>query len=139
MPVIIRTSQPRCTPLRFVPTLVHGIADYLVAVIVIALPFIYRWPSDAAWPVLGLGGAVLLYSLMTDYELGALRYLSMGVHLFLDLLFAAAILAVAWLVGVPTEERWPLYAIGLASLVLLATTRLRARGEPSALATRSRA
>jgi hypothetical protein len=42
---------------------------------------------------LALGFAAITYSLLTDYELGALRVLPMPVHLTLDVLFGVAILA----------------------------------------------
>jgi hypothetical protein len=65
---------------------------------------------------------------MTDYELGAYRFLRIRFHLFLDALYAVAILVSPAVFGITPGNRWPLYAIGVISLILIATTRIRAEG-----------
>ena len=54
--------------LRIVPTWLHGIVDYLVSVVVIALPFGFGWQGGARGVYVALGCIGILYSLMTDYE-----------------------------------------------------------------------
>jgi hypothetical protein len=85
--------------IRFVPTSVHGIFDYLGAVGLIASPFIFGFSGMGGIAVIlpiVLGASLLLYSLMTNYELGipALRVIPMAVHLTVDFV-ASAFLAVA--------------------------------------------
>jgi hypothetical protein len=74
--------------IRFVPTAVHGIFDYVVGVFLIACPFIFRFASMGGIVVIlpiVLGAGLIFYSL-TDYELGipALKVIPMSVHLTID-------------------------------------------------------
>ena len=110
--------------MRFLSTTLHGVADYLVGLIVIALPLLYGWVGWPLWSMVGLGVFVIVYSLLTDYELSAVRVLSMPVHLTLDALFAVLLLAAPVLLDFPAGERWPNYVIGVLSLVIVAITRV---------------
>lgn len=72
--------------MHFIPTLIHGILDYVVGVVTIALLFVL----DLSVPrivLLILGVMVIAYSLMTDYELGVVHFLRIRFHLLLDALF----------------------------------------------------
>jgi hypothetical protein len=65
--------------LRVIPTNIHGILDYLASGVNLAFPGILGL-HDAPWAALvpridGVAGAA--YSLITDYEFGALRVLPM--------------------------------------------------------------
>ncbi len=85
--------------IRFVPTAVHGIFDYLGAGGLIASPFIFRFSSIGGIAVIlpiVLGAGLFLYSLLTNYELGVpgWRFIPMPVHLTVDFA-ASALLAVA--------------------------------------------
>jgi len=71
--------------MRFLPTRIHGMMDYLMGALLIALPFVSRHPlGAAAWIPFGLGVSAILYSLLTDYELGFLAVIPMPVHLGID-------------------------------------------------------
>ena len=85
--------------IRFFPTAGHGIFDYVGAIGLIASPFIFGFFSMGGIAVIlpiVLGAGLLLYSLLTNYELGipALRVIPMPVHLVVDFV-ASALLAVA--------------------------------------------
>lgn len=85
--------------IRFVPTAVHGILDYLGAIGLIASPFIFGFSGvggiAVALPIV-LGIGLLTYSLLTNYERGipGLRFIPMRAHLVFDFV-ASAFLAVA--------------------------------------------
>jgi hypothetical protein len=113
---------------RFIPTLVHGIADYLVGVIVIGLPFFFGIESAPRLALIALGTSVLLYSLLTDYELGAIRFLRVRFHLLLDGVFGVVMLLLPSLFSIAPEGKWPIYLIGLLALALTFTTEIRAVG-----------
>jgi hypothetical protein len=88
-----------CMNIRFVPTAVHGIFDYVGAAGLIASPFIFGFSSMGGIAVIlpiVLGAGLFLYSLLTNYELGvpAWRFIPMPVHLAVDFA-ASAFLAVA--------------------------------------------
>ncbi|MEZ2223514.1 hypothetical protein [Rhizobium sp. RCC_161_2] len=114
--------------MRFVPTMLHGIADYVVGFIVIGLPFILELSRTPRMVLIALGIIVILYSLLTDYELGAVRFLRIRFHLLLDAIFGVAMLLSPWLFDFPMDPRWPVYAIGILALILAVTTQIRADG-----------
>lgn len=59
--------------MRFISTRVHGMMDYLMAILLMVAPWIFGFSDGGAamWMPIILGAGVALYSLMTDYELGA--------------------------------------------------------------------
>jgi hypothetical protein len=113
--------------MRFVPTMLHGIADYVVGFIVIGLPFYFELSGTPRMVLIALGIIVILYSLLSDYELGAVRFLRIRSHLLLDAIFGVAMLLSAWLFDFP-NTRWPIYAIGVVALILAVITQIRAEG-----------
>ena len=85
--------------IRFVPTAVHGVFDYAGAIGLIGSPFIFGFADVGGIAVflpIVLGAGLLLYSLLTDYELGipGVKFIPMSVHLSVDFV-ASAFLAVA--------------------------------------------
>jgi hypothetical protein len=113
---------------RFIPTRVHGFLDYLVGGILIGLPFAIDVAGNGRPALIALGSFVILYSLLTDYEFGAVRFLRLRFHFLLDALVGIALLALPWFGLVATELQWLISAIGLLSLFLAATTKVRALG-----------
>ena len=84
---------------RFVPTAVHAVFDYVGGVGLIASPFVFGFYGMGGIAVLLpmiLGSGLVVYSLLTDYELGVpgLRFVPMWMHLTVDFV-ASAFLAVA--------------------------------------------
>ena len=114
--------------MRFLPTMIHGILDYLVGLLVIVLPFALGLQRAQQWTLIGLGLVVVLYSAVTDYEMGLMRYLRIRFHLALDAVFGLAVLLSPWLLDFPANARWPNYALGALALVLVAVTDVRAIG-----------
>lgn len=85
--------------MRFLPTRVHGVLDYLVGTLLIAAPWLFDFARGGAetWVPLVLGAGAIIYSLMTDYELGLSRKISMQTHLALDLWSGILLAASPWL------------------------------------------
>jgi len=108
--------------------MLHGIADYIVGLLVIGLPFFLDLSGSPRLVLIVLGLALILYSLLTDYELGAVRFLRIRFHLLLDALFGIAMLISPWLFDFPADSRWPVYLLGVLALVLTMTTQIRAEG-----------
>jgi hypothetical protein len=106
--------------MRFIPTRIHGVLDYLMGVVLIAAPFILGF-SDADnraavyLPVV-LGIGVIVYSLMTDYELGAARIIPMTGHLALDIGSGVLLAASPWLFGFANEVFWPHLIFGVLEI-----------------------
>ena len=89
--------------MRFLPTRVHGALDYLMGALLIAAPWLFGFAGDAdgaaTWVPVALGAGVVLYSLLTDYELGVARKIPMPTHLLLDLGGGVLLAASPWLFG----------------------------------------
>lgn len=114
--------------MRFLPTLIHGMLDYLVGLIVIIMPFALGLQGVRQWTLVLLGMLVILYSALTDYELGLVRFLRVRFHLLMDALFGIAMLLTPWALNFPADTRWPNYLVGAAALILVAVTDVRAQG-----------
>lgn len=85
--------------MRFIGTKAHGYIDYIMGLLLIASPWVFNFNRDGAetWVPVILGVGMILYSLFTNYELGASPRISMKTHLTLDVI-AGLLLAVSpWL------------------------------------------
>jgi hypothetical protein len=104
--------------MRFLSTRAHGYMDYLMGVLLIASPWLFDFDRGGAetWVPVVLGAGVILYSLMTDYELGAVKALSMTAHLWLDGLGGAFLAASPWLFGFDEYVWAPHLILGLLEI-----------------------
>jgi hypothetical protein len=112
------TSQQNLKFMRFIPTKIHGILDYLVGALLIAAPWLFDFADGSAkqWIPVALGISALVYSLFTDYELGAIRQLSMRTHLMLDLMSGILLAASPWLFGFADEVYVPHLVLGILEI-----------------------
>jgi hypothetical protein len=87
--------------MRIINTRVHGVLDYLVALILIGAPWIFGFARNGAetWAPVALGASAIVYSLLTNYELGAARVLSMKTHLGLDIASGFLLALSPWIFG----------------------------------------
>jgi hypothetical protein len=71
---------------RFIPTRVHGLHDYSVGTLLVLAPWLLGFVRQGAetWVPVILGAGAVVYSLLTDYEWGAVRAVPMPAHLALD-------------------------------------------------------
>jgi hypothetical protein len=116
---------------KLIPSRIHGVLDYLFGILYIALPLLLNWPAPASTILMVLGAGVLLYSVLTRYELGLLKLLPMPVHLALDLLGGLLLIAAPLFGWVDESVRpwfWVLGGIELL-ITLLTDTRPRPAGE----------
>lgn len=109
--------------MRFVPTRVHGMLDYLVGALLVIVPLVVSSPgSGARFRVpAALGAGAILYALLTDYELGVVRLLPMPAHLALDALSGVLLAASPWLFGFADQVRAPHLLAGLFEIAAAAT------------------
>ena len=112
--------------LRIIPTSVHGVLDYVTGSALLAAPELFKLkevPSAALTPRIAGAGATA-YSLMTDYELGAVRLLPMPVHLALDAMSGALLASSPWLLGYAKNglRYWLPHTLVGASEILAALT-----------------
>lgn len=104
--------------MRFISTRAHGVIDYLMGLLLIISPWIFGFADGGAaqWVPILLGVSALLYSIMTDYEMGLLKVISMPVHLVIDLLSGVFLAASPWLFGFADEVYLPHLILGIAEI-----------------------
>ena len=111
--------------MRFIPTRVHGVLDYLTAGVLIAAPSVLnvRPHGMQRWLPVALGVGTIGYSLLTDYELGLFKVIPMPMHLALDAANGALLAASPWLFGFAEETSAPHLALGLFEIAVTASSQ----------------
>ena len=71
--------------MKLLSTRTHGVVDYLTAGTLLALPRAMGWGDRVTNLLTGAALGTVAYSLLTRYELGAVKVLPMKAHLALDL------------------------------------------------------
>ncbi len=113
--------------MRFIPTKIHGVLDYLIGILLIAAPWIFGFADNgpATWVPVLLGAGVILYSLFTNYELGAVRSISMPAHLWLDGLGGLFLAVSPWLLNFDEYVYLPHLLVGLFEIGTALMTHTR--------------
>ena len=108
-----------------IPTSVHGGLDYLVGAGLIALPWLlgFAYGGAETWVPVVVGGSVLLYSALTDYEWGLLRLIPVPIHLLLDSAGGLFLFMSPFLWGFASEVMNPHLGVGLLEIVVALITR----------------
>jgi hypothetical protein len=111
--------------MRWIPTRVHGMMDYLVGVLLILAPWLFNFDNGGAetWVPVILGVGVILYSLFTDYELGMVHSIPMSTHLTLDLLGGVLLAVSPWLFGFSDRVWEPHLIVGIIEIGTSLMTR----------------
>jgi hypothetical protein len=111
--------------MRFLPTRLHGIIDYLWGAALLATPWLLGYADVAAatWTAVVFGLGAILYSAVTDYELGLVRLVPMPLHLGLDGIGGAVLAASPWLFGFADRVYLPHLLFGLFSVAASLVTR----------------
>ena len=120
--------------IRFVPSSVHGIFDYIGGIALIACPFIFGFYSMGGIAVIlpiVLGVGLILYSLLTDYERGipGLKFIPMSVHLILDFVAAVLLIVAPFLFGFANQglNVWlPFVIAGVGVIILVLVSQTHA-------------
>lgn len=105
-------------PMRFIPSSVHGVLDYVVGLFLITAPWVLGFAdlSIPATVIIAVGAINLVYSLLTNYELGILRILSMPLHLWLDFISGALLAVSPWLLRFSKKVYLPHLLLGLLEM-----------------------
>ncbi|MBV9998981.1 MAG: hypothetical protein JO015_07690 [Verrucomicrobia bacterium] len=112
--------------MKIIPRNVHGVLDYVVGLVVAGSPWLFGFadhgPATVIPVVLGLGS--LLYSLLTNYELGAARVIPFRAHLVIDFLSGLFLAVSPWLFDFSHRVYWPHLAFGLLEILVVLLTRV---------------
>ena len=111
--------------MRFIPTRIHGLIDYLTGILLIAAPLLFRFADNTAaqWVPMLLGAAILVMALMTDFELSLANLIPMPLHLGIDAAGGLLLLASPWLFGFADRVMWPHVIVGIMEIFFALTTR----------------
>ena len=127
--------------IRFIPTGVHAYFDYIGGIGLLAAPFVfgfYRVGGAAVIIPIILGIGLILYSLLTNYELGipGLKFIPMLVHLAFDLVASVFLAISPFLFGFINQAPnvWLLDIIaGVAVILLVLVSQTRYQPKVRAL------
>jgi hypothetical protein len=117
--------------MRFIETKTHGYLDYMMGALLIAAPWIFDFDRGGAetWVPVILGIAMIGLALLTDYEMGASRKISMRTHLMIDLISGALLAASPWLFGFADYVWEPHLILGILEIGAALTTKLHPADE----------
>lgn len=133
-------GTPEDMPTRPISPRAHGVLDYVTGATLVAAPSVLGLDGTRAGRALRAAGATHTgYSVLTKYQLGAVRVLPFRAHLALDGVGAVGLAASPWVFGFSSERRrrrrgvrrrslglraWlPHVALGLYELGTVALTR----------------
>ena len=104
--------------MRVISTKAHGVLDYMMGLLLIASPWIFGFATGGAeqWLPVILGAGAIVYSLLTNYEMGVAKTISMPTHLMLDLMSGILLAASPWLFGFADSVYLPHLILGIAEI-----------------------
>ena len=109
-----------------ISTRIHGVLDYMTAAFLHTLPRAMGWSRPVTTLLDAAGASATAYSLVTDYELGAVKALPMKAHLTLDALSGGTLIGAAMIMDDEDPEvRATLAAIGAWEIAAALLTRTR--------------
>ena len=118
---------------NLIPTKIHGLIDYMTAGMLVALPRVMGWSRKTTCLMDTAAATTVAYSLLTRYELGAVKALPMKGHLALDLIQGGTMLAAAGLMeDEDPEVRGTLAALGAFELAVTLTSQTHSPAEVAA-------
>ncbi|MDQ3674857.1 MAG: hypothetical protein M3365_10825 [Gemmatimonadota bacterium] len=111
--------------MRVVPTRIHGIVDWLLGGLLIALPWLLGFAPGApeTYVPVALGAAGLLVTFFTDHEYGVVRRIPMSGHLAVDALAGAALASSPWVFGFHETVWIPHLFLGVTELAAAFVTK----------------
>ncbi|MGZ4597114.1 MAG: SPW repeat domain-containing protein [Actinomycetes bacterium] len=113
-----------------VPAVVHGLLEYAMGCLLIAAPFLFGFDATAATAAAVVIGLVLLaFTASSALPTGLVPSISVGVHVTVDLVLAALLVASPFVLGFTSDGPPTALFITLGVLQLLVTigTRFPAR------------
>ena len=104
--------------MKILSTKTHGMMDYVMGILLIASPWIFGFATGGAeqWIPIILGASALVYSMLTDYEYGVSKTISMKTHLNIDLLSGIFLAASPWIFGFSDRVVAPHLILGLLEI-----------------------
>lgn len=112
----------------------HALMDYLLGTLLLVSPWIFGFSheGDPSLVMMGMGIALVLYGIMTDYEFGLIAIIPFEVHLGLDIAFGVFLIASPWIFDFAAQVYAPPVVFGLVPIIVaLFTNNPRPKLVPS--------
>lgn len=121
--------------MKILSSKIHGLLDYVLGAVLIASPWIFGFNSDnagaEAWVPIFVGVAVILYSVMTDYEYGLTDNISVKAHLITDVIAGLFLAASPWIFGFNNIVYLPHVILGAVAVIAGLVTQTEATEQTS--------
>lgn len=110
--------------MKIISSKVHGVLDYMMAVVLMASPWLFGFADNGMqlWVPIILGMLTIIYSLMTDYELGLSDNIGMRTHLVIDVCSGVLLAASPWIFGFADVVYLPHLILGIVEIGAAALT-----------------
>ena len=118
-----------------IPAFVHGIVEYLAAILFIAAPFIFSFEEDVATAVSVISGVlVLIIAASTAWRTGLIGSIPVQAHVMLDYVLAIFLIASPFILGFSDDGTAAAFfiVVGVVHLLLTIATRFVVEERPPA-------
>jgi len=104
-----------------ISTKTHGVLDYLIGALLVIGTYVLElgFGGPQVWVPMWIGFALITYSLITNYDYGIVKIISLRLHLVLDVIAGLLLASSPWLFTFRGTIYWPHVAVGLL-LILMA-------------------
>lgn len=111
--------------MKLITTKTHAYLDYIVGIFLLFAPFIFKLSQKRPDGIIFfiLGTTLLIYSIMTSYELGLFKIIPMKTHLLLDIASGIFLAASPWILGFSDRVYLPHLIVGLFEICAGLMTR----------------
>lgn len=111
--------------MKLITTKTHAYLDYIVGIFLLFAPFIFQLSQERPDGIIFfiLGTTLLIYSIMTSYELGLFKIIPMKTHLLLDIASGIFLAASPWILGFSDRVYLPHLIVGLFEICAGLMTR----------------
>ncbi|MEJ7684135.1 MAG: SPW repeat protein [Segetibacter sp.] len=111
--------------MKIISTKTHGVLDYLVGFILIVSPWLLDFANGGSqmWIPIILGLSAVLYSIITNYELGIFKIISFKTHLIIDALSGILLASSPWIFGFADDVYMPHLLFGLLEIIVVIFTK----------------
>ncbi len=117
--------------MSIISTKTHGILDYLTGIVLIIAPWVFNFSESGSATAVSItfGAIMIMGSIMTRYEVGAVPLIPMRAHLLIDILSGIVLALSPWLFKFSDYVYLPHLLIGLMEVtVALLTAKEPSRG-----------
>ncbi|HEY2580936.1 MAG TPA: hypothetical protein VGI43_03975 [Mucilaginibacter sp.] len=82
--------------MKFISPAIHGIIDYIVVIFLLASPTVFGFTGTLSIFTYALAGIHLLMTILTDYDVGLVKVISLPLHGFIESIVGVILIALAY-------------------------------------------